>query len=72
MPGKRVRSTEVTPAGIPLAKVLRGVEREEILAALEACDGNQTRAAELLGMPRRTLVWRMAKLRIDGARIRRQ
>jgi two-component system response regulator AtoC len=31
-------------------------ERARILAALETCHGNQTRAASLLGMPRRTLV----------------
>ena len=31
-------------------------ERERIIAALAACSGNQTRAAEYLAMPRRTLV----------------
>ena len=34
-------------------------ERERILAALEQCVGNQTRAAELLGISRRTLVSRL-------------
>jgi two-component system response regulator AtoC len=38
-------------------------ERERILAALSECNGNQTRAAERLGMPRRTLV---AKLGVYG------
>jgi DNA-binding NtrC family response regulator len=34
-------------------------ERARILAALETCHGNQTRAASLLGMPRRTLVTKL-------------
>ena len=36
-----------------------GDERGRIMAALEQCAGNQTRAAELLGMSRRTLVKRL-------------
>jgi DNA-binding NtrC family response regulator len=35
------------------------VERERIVKALEACGGNQTRAAKLLGISRRTLVNRL-------------
>lgn len=38
---------------------LAAEEKRRILAALESCDGNQTRAAELLSMPRRTLVARL-------------
>jgi transcriptional regulator with PAS, ATPase and Fis domain len=34
-------------------------ERERIAAALSACGGNQTRAARLLGIPRRTFVTRL-------------
>jgi two-component system NtrC family response regulator len=37
-------------------------ERERILRGLEACGGNQSRAADLLGIPRRTLVRRIAQL----------
>ena len=35
------------------------IERRSILEALERCAGNQTRAAELLGMPRRTFCKRL-------------
>ena len=43
-----------------LQREIREIDRKRIVEALERCAGNQTRAAELLGMPRRTLV---AKLR---------
>jgi two-component system, NtrC family, response regulator AtoC len=52
----------------PLEEELRKVERARIVEALEACAGNQTKAAELLRMPRRTLVSRMAALGIPGRR----
>ncbi len=35
------------------------LEKRRIVEALERCDGNQTKAAELLGMPRRTFVKRL-------------
>lgn len=34
-----------------LAAELDAMERQRILDALAACNGNQTRAAEMLGMP---------------------
>jgi DNA-binding NtrC family response regulator len=40
----------------PLGDPAKVAERQRILDALVACNGNQTRAAELLGMPRRTFV----------------
>ncbi|MBI2893410.1 MAG: sigma 54-interacting transcriptional regulator [Deltaproteobacteria bacterium] len=49
-----------TPPGpAPLRGEVEELERRRILAALERCSGNQTRAAELLGMPRRTFVKRL-------------
>ncbi len=42
-----------------LKDTLRDEERRRIEDALEKCGGNQTRAAELLKMPRRTLVERL-------------
>jgi DNA-binding NtrC family response regulator len=43
-------------------------DRERILSALRACHGNQTRAAEYLGMPRRTLVAKLSAYRIPRPR----
>jgi DNA-binding NtrC family response regulator len=45
-------------------------ERKRILAALESCAGNQTRAAELLGISRRTLVSRLAEYDLPRPRKR--
>ena len=43
-------------------------ERERIVQALDACGGNQSRAAKLLGVPRRTLVRRIAQLGLPRPR----
>jgi transcriptional regulator with PAS, ATPase and Fis domain len=43
---------------------LRDFERARILDALQRCNGNQTQAAELLGLPRRTLAYKMSRLGI--------
>ena len=45
---------------------LADVEREAIVAALESAHGNQTRAAELLNIPRHVLLYRMKKLNIKA------
>jgi transcriptional regulator with PAS, ATPase and Fis domain len=39
-------------------------ERQRIIEALSACAGNQSRAAKMLGMPRRTFVARLDQYRI--------
>jgi len=46
------------------------IERKRVLDALERCNGNQTRAAEMLGMSRRTLVYRLTELSIPRPRKR--
>jgi sigma-54-dependent transcriptional regulator len=43
---------------------LRDFERQRIVDALEKTGGNQTQAAETLGLPRRTLAYKMARLGI--------
>jgi DNA-binding NtrC family response regulator len=45
----------------PLKDTLAAETKRRILEALEACGGNQTKAAEKLGMPRRTLVARLSQ-----------
>jgi len=48
-----------SPPGSPLKQELNQLERDRIVAALEQTGGNQTQAAELIGMSRRTLVKRL-------------
>jgi DNA-binding NtrC family response regulator len=45
-------------------------ERARILAALDRCAGNQTQAAQLLGMSRRTLINRLEKYSMPRPRKR--
>ena len=47
---------------------LEGLEKRRILQALEKCGGNQTQAAKLLGMSRRTLVSRLDLYKIARPR----
>jgi DNA-binding NtrC family response regulator len=61
-------TSEVQAIKVPLEDELRTIERRRIVAALEQCDGNQTQAAKLLGMPRRTLVRKLGALDIDVSR----
>ena len=49
---------------------LQSIERQRILEALEQCGGNQTRAAEALGISRRTLVYRLSDLGLPRPRKR--
>jgi DNA-binding NtrC family response regulator len=50
----------------PIAEELRALERKRMIQALAAAGGVQTRAAELLRMPRRTFVAKMKEYEISG------
>jgi DNA-binding NtrC family response regulator len=69
-PVRRLRAgstTRTTPTPVlPTA----AAERRRILDALDRCEGNQTRAAKLLGLSLRTLVARLAEY--DDARSRKR
>ncbi|HEY0993702.1 MAG TPA: sigma 54-interacting transcriptional regulator [Kofleriaceae bacterium] len=54
------------PSFRPLAEALRELERHRMIEALDACDGIQTRAATLLGMPLRTFTHRMRQYGIES------
>jgi transcriptional regulator with GAF, ATPase, and Fis domain len=50
---------EAPHSGASLSEDMRAIERKRILDALEQCAGNQTRAAEKLGITRRALIHRL-------------
>jgi two-component system, NtrC family, response regulator AtoC len=62
----------LTPATHPVSSPedvrdsVRDFERHRIIEALQKCGGNQTQAAELLGLPRRTLAYKMGRLGIPA------
>ena len=63
-------STEASVEQLTLA--LDEVERRRVVRALEACDGNQTRAAELLGISRTTLVARIEQYGLPRPRKKKE
>jgi DNA-binding NtrC family response regulator len=68
VPGSSPSGGDVTGPVIikPLAVEVRDLEVSRIRAALEACQGNQTKAAELIGMPRRTFVAKLKQYGLGG------
>jgi DNA-binding NtrC family response regulator len=64
------RATPVVPTAAinqnlpPLSDATKQAERQRMVEALVASNGNQTRAAQLLGMPRRTFVSKLDQYRI--------
>ncbi len=60
-----IRGDEQAKAGLPLAKILEAVEREEIALALDACGGDTSATAERLQISRPTLYRRIKSLKIE-------
>lgn len=58
------------PAAPLMRDELRGLERARIIEALAQCLGNQTEAAKMLGISRRTLVSRLAEFNLPRPRKR--
>jgi two-component system, NtrC family, response regulator AtoC len=65
-PAAKPTATKPAPASLP--DELAELEKQRILAALEECGGNQTRAAEKLGMPLRTFVKRLTAYQLPRPR----
>jgi DNA-binding NtrC family response regulator len=53
--------------GVDMREHIAHVERASIVAALEACGGNQTRAAQKLGVSRRALIYKLEKYGLKPA-----
>jgi two-component system response regulator AtoC len=54
------------PGFRPVEEELRELERDRMVGALAAAGGNQTRAAELINMPRRTFATKMKLYNLTG------
>ncbi len=52
-------------------RVLREIERPLLMHAMTACQGNQLKAAKLLGLNRNTLRKKLAEFEMDGRQYRR-
>ena len=67
---ERIRDSGASAAFIARSKdrqlTLHEVERDYILEVLRAANGNKTRAAELLGLDRKTLYRKLEEFRSDG------
>lgn len=59
-------------AGVPLSTIVREVEREAIIAALDECDWNRCRTAKHFGIHRNTLSRKMEILHIGVKSERRK
>jgi transcriptional regulator with PAS, ATPase and Fis domain len=65
-PASQPRALAAGTEGLHLE--IKSLERQRIVEALERCAGNQSKAAELLGISRRTLVSRMSEFDLPRPR----
>ena len=63
-----ISTPSLSPASVALPAEIEALEKQRILDALAQHGGNQTRAAEAIGMPRRTFVKRLAQYGIARPR----
>lgn len=63
---------DTLPSAGLYGRVLQEVERPLLSLALKACQGNQVRAAEMLGLNRNTLRKKLRELGLDVRRSRRE
>lgn len=64
-PRAEVPATQETPTA-DLGSRLEEIERRELIAALERCNGNKAEVARSLGIQRTTLYYRLKRLGIEG------
>ncbi len=69
-PSARPASTPAQGKDARLPGEIQSLERARIIEALDSCGGNQTKAATLLGISRRTLVTRLADFGLPRPRKR--
>jgi len=62
--------TQMHSSGIPYEEAVREFKKQYLREVLEAHRGNQSKAAEELGMHRNTLSRAMAELKLDLAEVR--
>jgi transcriptional regulator with PAS, ATPase and Fis domain len=74
IPGRespRAQRAAAVTAAPPRSPAIAAEERARVVSALAQCDGNQTHAAKVLGMSRRTLISRMEAYGLPRPRKRR-
>jgi len=66
----QIRMADLSAQAGSLREELGSLERQRMIDALEKCAGNQTAAAAMLGMPRRTFVSKLSQYNIPRPRKR--
>ena len=67
-PGHFALGNRLTSCSVSSSTNLGSAEKQEIVEALEACGGNQTRAAQVLGISRKSLIRRLDRYDIPRPR----